>query len=145
MRFQSNKSSCGPAALHNALSALGIARTEDELIRLTGQRPPGTSARGLLKAIKSVSSDDNPLMGECVVWRTVGAAQVGLWYYISERGRPAILCVDSFDHWVCCVGHLGTRFGVVDSADNRMLIYYTAAELARRWEGPSGGYHAIIV
>lgn len=145
MRFQSNKSSCGPAALHNALTALGLSRTEDELIALTGQRPPGTSARGLVKAIKAVSDETNKLLGECVRWTSLDSAQVGLWYYVSERGRPVILCVDDFEHWVVCAGHLGTRFAVVDSADNRMIIYYTASELAERWEGPNGGYHGIIV
>ena len=67
-----------------------------------------------------------------------------LWYYTAERGRPLILCVDNWEHWVACTGHLGTRFAVMDSADNRLAIYYTGQELAERWLF-KGGYHAIVV
>jgi len=146
MKFQAYKSSCGPAALCNALAALGIERTEDELTLLCKTRAEtGTSLRQLLAAIKAVSTPDQRLLGEPMRWRTSDQAQVGLWYYIAERGRPVILCVDRFEHWVVATGHLGTRFAIIDSSDNRMVIYYTLGELAERWEGPNGWYHGVIV
>ena len=146
MKFQSHKSSCGPAALHNALAALGINRSEDELgVLCKTTSEGGTSVRGLLGAIRSVSTTDLPLLGQALRWRKEDDAQIGLWYYIAERGRPIILCVDSFEHWVTCAGHLGTRFGVIDSSDNRMVIFYTLKELVVRWAGPKGGYHGIVV
>lgn len=144
MRFQSNRSACGPAALHNALSALGIARSEDELIQLTGQKPAGTSAAGLLKAIRAISDAANPLVGEAVMWRNKDEAIRGLWWYLTERGRPLILCVDNFDHWVACTGYLGYRFAVMDSADNRLAIYYDVRGLTARWE-KDGRFYAIVV
>jgi ABC-type bacteriocin/lantibiotic exporter with double-glycine peptidase domain len=145
MRFQSNKSSCGPAALHNALAALGIYRSEDELIALCKQKPDGTSARGLINAIKAIASADSPLHGRGVRWRDPEDAVVGLWWTIAEQGRPVVLCVDSFEHWVACTGYLGRRFAVMDSADNRLAIYYTHEELLKRWVGPAGGYHGVVV
>lgn len=145
MRYQSNRAACGPAALHNALQALGVTRTEDELIKLTGQNADGTPPKGLLRAISTISSGDTPLMGEAIRWPKAAEAIVGLWYWITSRGRPVILCVDSFEHWVTCVGHLGTRFAVVDSAETGLLFYYTGEELASRWEGPKGGFHGIVV
>lgn len=145
MRYQSNRSSCGPATLHNALNALGIHRTEDELIQLTGQNPTGTSAKGLIKALTSISTPEAPLHGEAVKFSTATQATIGLWYYVSDMGRPVILCVDDFDHWIVCTGHLGRRFAVIDPADNRLVLYYGATELLTRWEGPNGGWHAIVV
>lgn len=142
MRFQSNRSSCGPAALHNALAALGIARSEDELIKLCKQKPSGTSLQGLLGAMKSIPG----VLGEPTKWRNEKDAVVGVWYYISERGRPLILCVDNWDHWVACTGHLGTRFAVVDSADNALVTYYTGPELCNRWAHKDrSGYYGIVV
>jgi ABC-type bacteriocin/lantibiotic exporter with double-glycine peptidase domain len=141
MRFQSNRSACGPAALHNALASLGIDRSEDELIKLAGQTPNGTNATGLIRAAKSIpGADPRP-----VRWKDEDEAGIALWYYISERGRPLILCVDAFDHWVACTGHLGTRFAVIDSADNALVLYYTHTELIKRWVGPKGGYHGIVL
>lgn len=145
MRFQSNRSSCGPAALHNALSAIGITRTEDELIALTGQTPDGTSPRGLVKAIKAITSPEAPLLGTPFSTKDDEAAKVGLWWNVGNLGRPVILCVDQFEHWVVCVGYLGRRFQVVDSADNRLLISYSEGELLRRWSAPNGGFYGIIV
>jgi ABC-type bacteriocin/lantibiotic exporter with double-glycine peptidase domain len=146
MRFQSSRSACGPAALHNALSALGVNRSEDELIQLTGQKPEGTSTQGLVKAIKHISESVTPgLVGTTVSWRNRDDAFIGLWWYLTERGRPLILCVDSFDHWVACTGYLGYRFAVMDSADNALALYYDAAGLAARWVGPKDKYYAIVV
>ena len=145
MRYQSNRASCGPASLHNALAALGIKRSEDELIALSGQTPNGTSSRGIIKAIKSVSTPEAELFGTAVRWRNIQEGSVGLWYLVGERGRPVILCVDDFEHWVSCVGYLGGRFMIVDSAHNGLLLYYDKEQLNQRWEGPRGGYHGIIV
>lgn len=145
MKFQQNRSSCGPAALHNGLAALGIIRGEDELIRLCKQTPDGTSASGIITAIRSISSTDNPLKGLPVQWRSGDDAIVGLWWNIAEHGRPTILCVDACDHWVACVGKLGRRFSVVDSADNALLLYYTPESLLARWVSPKGRYYGIIV
>lgn len=145
MRYQSNRASCGPASLHNALAALGINRTEEELITLCKQTTDGTSSKNLCAAIKSISTEAAKLYGDTLKWGKMEDAWVGLWFVVAQRGRPAILCVDNFEHWVACVGYLGGRFMVVDSAEIGLVFYYTREELERRWEGPKGGFHAIIV
>src|ERR1043165_1507661 len=99
--YQSNRASCGPASLHNALEAIGIIRSEDELIKLCGQTANGTSARGIIGAIGKI---DGNLQATVFRRRSPEEAAIGLWYYVSERGRPGILCVDSFEHWVAVVG-----------------------------------------
>jgi hypothetical protein len=143
VRFQSNKSSCGAASLHNALSALGISRSEDELIKLCKQTASGgTTVQGLLGAMRSIPG----VLGEPTKWRNDSDAIVGVWYQVSERGRPVIMCVDNWDHWVVCTGHLGPRFGVVDSADNALVIYYDGAGLVKRWRHKDKrGFYGIVV
>ena len=146
MRYQSNRASCGPAALHNALAALGINRSEDELIALCKQTATeGTSPAKLIRAIKAISSPEAELIGEPFKRKSMADAWAGLWFLVAQRGRPAILCVDNFDHWVACVGYFGDRFMVVDSAEIGLLFYYDRDGLEKRWVGPTGGYHAIIV
>lgn len=145
MRYQSNRASCGPASLHNALAALGITRTEDELIALCKQTADGTSSTNLRRAIAAISTEKAQLYGDAIRWPNIELAWVGLWYIVANRGRPVILCVDSFGHWVACVGYLGGRFMVVDSAEIGLVLYYTKEELDARWEGPKGGYHGIVV
>ena len=143
--YQTNRASCGPAALSNALEALGIARTEAELITLTGQNANGTSPRQLIRAIKSIGSVEATLSGDVFKVTRAGEAEVALWHCISERGRPVILCVDVHEHWVCAVGYIGGRFVVLDSAETGLVFYYTGEELAERWVGPNGGFYGIIL
>lgn len=144
MRFQSNRSSCGPAALSNGLEALGLTRTEEELIRLCKQTQDGTSAQGIIKAIKAISTPEAPLKGIPFQFKDPEDAIVGLWWNVAEHGRPTILCVDNLDHWVCCVGKLGRRFCVVDSADNRLLLHYSAEQLINRWVAENRFYGIIL-
>jgi ABC-type bacteriocin/lantibiotic exporter with double-glycine peptidase domain len=140
--YQTNRASCGPAALSNALEALGIERTEAELITLTGQNANGTSPRQLIRAIKSIQTD---LRGDVFKVRGGGEATIALWHSITQAGRPVILCVDAHEHWVCCTGYIGERFVLVDSAEVGLVFYYTADELVERWIGPKGGYYGVIV
>ncbi len=144
MRFQSNRSSCGPAALANALEALGIKRSEDELIPLTGQTPDGTDARGILKAIKAISTEAAPLRGDSIKVGE-GLAWVLAWFHIAHEGRPMILCVDEEDHWVAATGHLGDRLVVIDSGGNDLVFFYDKKGLLDRWKASDGRYYAIIL
>lgn len=140
--YQSNRASCGPASLHNALEALGVHRTEEELIKLCGQTANGTSARGIIQACGKIGEG---ISAKAFKRRDGDEAAIGLWYFVSERGRPAILCVDQFEHWVAVVGVVGSRFVILDSAETGLVFYYTAPDLLKRWEGPNGGYHAIVL
>lgn len=140
--YQTNRASCGPAALSNALEALGIERAEAELITLTGQNANGTSPRQIIRAIKAIGDGT---LGDVFKVSKAGEAVVALWHCLVPRGRPVILCVDAHEHWVACVGYIGERFVVVDSAEVGLVFYYTGGELTDRWAGPKGGYYGIVV
>lgn len=48
-----------------------------------------------------------------------------------------ILLVDANSHWVAAVGRLGDRILVADSADNDLVLSYSAEQLVDRWAGPA--------
>jgi hypothetical protein len=145
MRFQSRRSSCGPASLANALSCLGIRRSEDELLGITGTTPEGTSAGNLRRAIGIVGRTEDGLCN--IVLRTTSgdSALVNLYYWVVARGRPVIMCVDNYDHWAVCGGYLRPRYSVIDSANNDLVLYYSEPQLLERWRGEDGKYYGIVV
>lgn len=139
MRYQTNRAGCGPAALGNALNSIGIHRGEEELVTLCRQTPDGTSPANLVRALLKLDRkptqfrEDNP-----------AGVEMLLRYYLLQ-GRPLILCVDAWEHWVACTGLLGDRYAVVDSADNALLLYYSLDRLYRRWAHVGGNCHGIVV
>lgn len=141
MRFQSRKASCGPASLVNALELLGIKRTEDEMSVASEQTPKGTGAHGLMKALTAVGRQS-----EVIYTKDSKAAHYALHYSLCT-GRPMILCVDEWDHYIVAAGVLGDRILCIDSADNEFTLSYEPKDLLLRWfkSGKGGGYYGIVV
>lgn len=138
MRFQRTKSSCGPAALANALECLGIRRGEEELAALCKQTPEGTDATNLRRAVGKIEGTRNTLIDE-------SRADVGLLRVLQAlyEGRPVIVCVTSqspWDHWAVAAGILGfgQRITCIDSGDNDLVRTRTLDEFIEWWRGPEG-------
>lgn len=136
MRFQRTKSSCGPAALANALECLGIRRTEEELAALCKTTSEGTAANNLIKAIGAIEGTQNILVEE-------SRADVGLIKVVQSlyEGRPVVVCVNTkepWDHYAVAAGvlGLGKRIVCVDSADEEMVRTRTLDEFVEWWRGP---------
>jgi len=144
LRFQRNFASCGTAALANALEALGIRRTEDELAPLCDSNVEGTSPKGILKAIKAISTTELPLRGDSLKTSEPLAWVLVQWYLVNE-GRPMILCVDEDDHWVAVVGSLGDRVVVIDGAETDLVLFYDKDGLIERWRASDGRFYAVIL
>jgi len=146
-RFQSFRADCGPTALWHALEALGHSRSHDELVTLCRTTAEGTSPVQLVRAIRTLA-EPLSLYGPMEIKDAKSdIAGLRLRSLIGD-GRPVILLVDDWEHWVACVGCLGHRLLVSDSADLRQLIYYRPDELLSRWGHSAGGrgaYYAIGV
>lgn len=138
MRFQSRKFSCGPTALHNALEAMGIHRSEDELAGLAGTTTDGTSEVGLKKA-----ADAMGVLAGTISEKRFEVARLKLFEHVYRQGT-AILCVDDYSHWVTVVGLSGHRFIVIDSADNNLVLFMDDDKLEDRWTG-SGNYYGVLL
>lgn len=127
MKYQQRPSSCGAAALGNALEAIGISKTQDELEKLSGTTNKGTSANGLLKALR--------LLGiPRLVMHTRDSRRLLQYTFrqIKNLGNPFILSVDNWKHWVAFVGFLGTKYIIIDSAKEDLVLFLTYDELQAR-------------
>ncbi len=144
MRLQRNRSSCGSAALCNALECLGVRRTEDEMAVLCKQTPEGTTATNLRKAIATIEGTRNTLIDEA-------RADVALLRLLQSlyEGRPVIVCVDGWRHWAVAAGVLGfgQRILCVDSADNDLVQTRTLDEFVEWWraEGAKKPFWGVVV
>ncbi len=139
MRYQSRKSSCGPASLVNALESIGIERSEDEIGTLSKQDTMGTSSINLRKAAEAVGVE---VLNVCEQREEVAG-----WLIESQirSGHPGIIVVDADEHWVSVVGILGRTFIVADSADNDLMVFYSLQGLLDRWKSPNGKYAGFFL
>ncbi len=128
MRLQDNQANCGPAAMSNALAAIGLLRSQDECTVLAKtSATEGTSTKKLLAAIRAV--------GRFPLVINEKRPSVAILYLCAmlDDGRSAVLCVDDGSHWVAAVGLLGERVLVADSADSELVVSVTRTELAEWW------------
>ena len=139
MRFQSRKFTCGPAAICNALEVYKDYRTEDEVANLCKTTVEGTSPRGIVRGIVALGYWPQPIK-----WRDSLKA-IGLLDSLIVAGTPAILCVDSWSHWIALVGKMDGMFITVDSADNHLIQFSTPEELATRWKYTGSRYEGFAV
>ena len=138
MKYQSRKYSCGPAALANALEALGIRRSESELAELCKTTVEGTSEMGLRRALLTLN-----IQFQALSERRFDVARLRLFECLYKQGS-AVLCVANSSHWVSIVGVSGKRFIVVDSAVDDLLLFWSVEELENEWTSNSNYYGLLI-
>ncbi len=113
MRRQTADHDCGPTAIANAFEALhrpiGLRGLRD-LCACAPEENDGTDEDGIIRAllhygygVDEFKSDDPR------------AAWVWLIETVRE-GRPVLLCVDRWDHWVTVIGNLGKDLNIYDPA-----------------------------
>lgn len=135
--MQDSAANCGPASVSNALQALGIIRTQAECETLCKTNATdGTTGKNIAKGLKALGCHGHPIREK--------RADVALAFLMSAlgKGRPVILCVDDWEHWVAAVGLLGQRVLVCDPADNELVTSYEPEALMKRWAAPA--YYGVI-
>lgn len=141
MRMQDSQASCGVYALHNALCALGVSRTAEELAVLCKvTATDGTSPTKMRHALQSLR-DGCALTPWSIKARDVGSAR-GLLWLAMHTGRPLVAVVDNDDHWVAVVGHLSHKLIVADSALNELVVSVEDIDFMKRWAG--GGRYPYV-
>jgi ABC-type bacteriocin/lantibiotic exporter with double-glycine peptidase domain len=113
MRLQPKDSSwCGPAALRNALYAMGRSVSMAHIAKLAHTSREGTGERQIIRVIKALgyvaeefSSDNDRHAKQWLVSH-------------ATLGVPLILCVDNWDHWVTVAGNFGRRVWLYDSENS---------------------------
>lgn len=129
MRHQLDDFDCGPTAIANAFEVHHRRIGLHGLRALTHCDPDGADEDDLLRALLAygcpvdVHESDTPRLAR-------------LWLVDSvQQGRPVLLCVDRWSHWVTVIGLVGSDLVIVDPAretGGTFVVGFKA--LARRWE-----------
>jgi hypothetical protein len=125
------------------LEAIGISRSEDELIALCKTTPDGTEWLNLVRALRTIEGVRGLPFDD--THRDVALLRL---YAALQDGRSVLVCVDAWKHFAVAVGVLGKTVVCVDSDDNDLIRYRTPEEFADWWEGPEGArkrYCGIIL
>ncbi len=133
MRYQTTEYNCGPAALQNALKVLKRNVSQDWIADLAGTTTDGTDEHGLQRAILALGFGF-----DMVEESSPASAWQRLMYHLLV-GRPVVLCVDRWGHWITVVGACGWRLLAVDPArypfvirENGILVL-EKDRLMKRW------------
>lgn len=135
MVYQKNEHYCGPAAMSNALAALGQRHSQDKLGELAGTTEAyGTDDEGIKRALLALDYRVDEFHTDL---------QVAAWGWIRESlqaGRPVVLCVDHWSHWVTIIGYTGDRVLLADpsrmawNTRNNGIHSMRREDLMHRWE-----------
>lgn len=141
MRYQTSEASCGPAAVSNALKALGIEGIEEadvvkwieKVRKKSDPKIEGTSPNLIIRSISEGSPKRLKLQvrGFCV---SDPAVAQSLLRGLLVAGSAVIILVDSSEHWAVAVGVRGHCFLIVDAAEVELAVSLTPDQLLRRWE-----------
>ena len=107
---QETPSSCGPACLKYALCVIGYSARESQLRRLARTTWRGTQTRRLMSAARRFGV--NPTL-RIFVHDQWSEARTWLSHELGE-GRPVILDVEGFNHYVVAVQALGAHVVILD-------------------------------
>ena len=133
MKYQRASHTCGTAAIANALKALGKRVSMVELARLAHTTPAeGTDFRPAMDAIRQCGFVPIPL--EAITDLAIPWLKNQI-----KRGRPAIICVDLWNHWVTVVGMLGENFVLFDPMPHKGTKILSVEELGQRWMNKEEG------
>jgi ABC-type bacteriocin/lantibiotic exporter with double-glycine peptidase domain len=140
MREQTSRASCGPFALLNALKAIGIERTPEELETLCKtSMTDGTDTPNMVKGAAKIDGCTPIRIKE----RRRDVALLRLRFALTS-GRPVVLSWCEGSHWVAAIGVLGERYLICDSDDLELVLSYQVEEVAKLWVD-EGIYEGVVL
>lgn len=138
MRYQDTSFSCGPSSLVNAIRVFGKRVSERRIRTLAScSEDEGTDEAGLISAARSLKFTAS------THW---SSDQTAAWSFIRANvmdGRPCLICIDQWQHWVTVVGIVGDHVLVIDPANTKKnkaengVYSLSRRELLKRWRCPS--------
>jgi ABC-type bacteriocin/lantibiotic exporter with double-glycine peptidase domain len=137
MRYQDTSFSCGPAGLVNAFRILGRRVAERRVRALSSCTEEGTDEDGLIAAARALGYTAAPhhSADEKAAWSFVRASLLD--------GKPCLLCIDNWGHWVTAIAIVGDHIIVADSSNLKKneaengIHPMGRRELIKRWRCPS--------
>lgn len=134
MRFQKKEHYCGPASVANALEVYKQRVAQEKLATAGGTTDDGSDEEDIKRMILSEGFEPDEYATDLSV-----AAFGWVWNSLL-LGRPVLLCVDRWEHWVCLYGIVGKQVIMMDPMRTewnraRHGTYILPREdLLRRWE-----------
>jgi hypothetical protein len=124
---QPNSYECGPFALKHALLMIGVFTDERRLASLAGTTSGGTDETQLARAAQRFRCELPTVrrLDAQEARRSLGGE--------LARGRPSLICVDQWEHWIAVVGEEGGRYVLLDSAMDAVVRVVGWDELDRMW------------
>lgn len=136
MRYQARYFSCGAATLSNVLQVYGLSIPEEKACKVTVK---GTSAAQIVKGAKKLGF-------VCEQYKSFDSVEAFTWLNTClSLGTPVILCVDSWEHWVGCVGKIGGKYIIVDSAKEDLVLFLDMEQLNNRWRHTNRNYAIAVM
>lgn len=138
---QETSYSCGAASLGYALCAIGIEVKEEKLRDLSDTTRDGADENQLGTALEELDVDYS---------EDHEASFAGLMKTLRS-GRPCLLCVDDWEHWVAVIGALGDYVVMRDPQNTSENIAANTVhvldeeELTKRWRGPDDKFYLLKV
>ncbi len=132
MRYQETSYWCGPASLSAATRALGAPISQRKAALIGGCDAEGMDEIGIKRCLLAcgyaVDMANFKIGSSAKTWLTVN----------MRLGRPTILCINQWTHWICVLGMLGNRFIIFDPGRwdyrvNSGVVLYSWDRLKRRW------------
>lgn len=131
----------------NAARALGIRVAEGRIRALAGTTEDGTDEDELIAAARGIGLKATAHHS---------ADQSAAWAFVRANvldGRPCVLCIDQWRHWVTVIGIVGDRVLLCDPNDTKKnasengIYSLSRPDLLRRWRHPSDEepFYAIAI
>ena len=120
MRLQRDDYSCGACAVLNALEALDIQVSLEQVKRLADTTPDGTDEIGIKDALDALGLDSS-----VVEWSSASTPGArGDWFFAmllraANAGSPSIVYSRPRQHWFAVIGALAHRLVVFDSDNTK--------------------------
>ncbi len=126
---QNNRWQCGPFAIKHALAIVGRFVDEESITRAARTTKEGTDEKMLRRASERFDCRliEVRKFEEEAAFRALKAA--------LTTGRPCLICINQWGHWVTIVGFdaRSERFVVIDSEKDPVVRIPAWSELKRRW------------
>lgn len=137
VRYQAVPWSCGPASIVNGCRALGAKASERSVRAACGTTKDGTDDHQMIAGIREIGMTATAHSSKDMA---------DAWAFIRSNameGRPSVICIDQWKHWVTVIGTIGGSVIIVDpsnvkanKAENGIHVL-SRTKLARRWRCPN--------
>lgn len=125
----------------NALRCFGRRVAERRVRKSVGTTEDGTTEVGICGGLRELGFTANP-------FETTDTQAAWGWIIEGLRtGKPVIVCVDNWQHWVTVIGQVGDRVIVCDPANTKKneeengIASMSKKDFLRRWKFWKEGYY----